>query len=139
MGKESPTTFTRNIVIHEAPEERIEQAPKQDEAGKLLKELAGKFPRPGKAPEQVELPQNKKTEAANTNGTNEKLAAIRGNEVTAKRSHHAGVFDCNKRAQGTGCNIVDNKELAKRLVCLFVSVLLLAVKTHSNRLRLYNV
>ncbi|XP_021828628.1 uncharacterized protein LOC110769036 [Prunus avium] len=105
---------TSTTVIIEAPEEGTEEALKQDgsldEAGKLHKELAEKkFLRPGKGTEQVELPQNKKNEAANTNETNAQPASICGNQVNASGGHHVGVIDCNNRVQGTGCNIEDNK------------------------------
>ncbi|XP_021832448.1 uncharacterized protein LOC110772322 [Prunus avium] len=110
MGKELITSYTSTAAIHEAPKERTEEAPKQDEAGKLLKELAKKkFPRPGKGTEQVELPQNKTSEAANPNGTNKGLASILRNLVNAIGGHHVGVFGCNNGAQGTRCNIEDNK------------------------------
>ncbi|KAI5343748.1 hypothetical protein L3X38_011624 [Prunus dulcis] len=77
------------------------------EAQQRLKEMEGKGKQGGT--EQVELPQNKKSEAANTNGTNERPASIRRNPVKATGSHHVGVFNCNNRAQGTGCNIEDNE------------------------------
>lgn len=85
-----------------------------DEAGKLLKELAEKkFLRPGKATEQGELPQNEKSEAANTNGTNERPAIIRANLAKATDSNHTGVFDCNNGSQG-GCDIQENEVVAEK-------------------------
>ncbi|ONI21630.1 hypothetical protein PRUPE_2G076900 [Prunus persica] len=107
---------TSTTVIIESPEERTEEALKQDEARKLHKELAEKkFLR---GTEQVELPRNKKSEATNTNKTNESPATIRGNSIKATgscraKSHHVGVFECNNRDQGTGCDIENNEVDAK--------------------------
>ncbi|ONI21622.1 hypothetical protein PRUPE_2G076100 [Prunus persica] len=114
MERKGFTSSTSTTVIVEAPGERAEQALKQDgspnEAVKLLKEKHEKeFGGSGKRTEQ-ELPQNKKSEAANTNGTNDKPVSIHRNPVKkATNSHHVGVFECNNRAQGTGCDIEDNE------------------------------